>query len=210
MKVKAGVVGRHRDIDQAPGGAGFGARGAEFHEQFLAVDLHFGDLFEARPQPFELAPAHGAFLVDAPLALRQHVKLVVLRQQLDVDAVAHRLPGQADERLLQFGQPAFRGADQIADRRIGGAHLGQHFFGWNAAVHHPNALGFAVLGFDFIEHVTQRGFVGGVAGQHLVAERKAMRRHDQRDHHLHAVAAFVAAVAVAVLVRFIVRRRRLE
>jgi hypothetical protein len=46
-----------------------------------------------------------------------------------------------------------------------------------------------------MQHVAQRGAVGGVAGQHLVAKRKAVGRHDQRDHHLHAVAALVAAVA---------------
>ena len=51
--------------------------------------------------------------------------------------------------------------------------------------------------------------VGGVAGQHLVGERKAFGRHDQRDHHLHAIAVLVANVAVAALVRFIVRRRGL-
>jgi integrase len=47
------------------------------------LKFHCGDLFEARPQPFELAPPHRAFFVDAGAALRQHVKLLLLSQQLD-------------------------------------------------------------------------------------------------------------------------------
>jgi len=42
--------------------------------------------------------------------------------------------------------------------------------------------------------------------QHLIGEREAFRRHDQCNHHLDAVAAFVAAVAVAALVVFVIRR----
>ena len=56
----------------------------------------------------------------------------------------------------------------------------------------------------------QRRLVGGVPGQHLIGQRKAVGRHDQRDHHLHAVAAFVAAVAVAALVGIAPRRSGLE
>jgi len=89
-------------------------------------------------------------------------------------------------------------------------HLGQHLLGGNAAIHDPDAVCLAVLGFDLAQHAAQRGAVGGVARQHLVGERKAFRRHDQRNHDLHAVTALVAAVAVAPLVRFIIRRRRLE
>ena len=144
------------------------------------------------------------------MALRQHVEFLILRQELHVDALAHRLPGQRDEMLLQLGQPPLGGADQIGNWRIGRTHLGQHLLGWNAAVHHPDAVGLAVLGLDLAQHVAQRGAVGGVARQHLVAERKTLGRHDQRDHHLHAVAALVAAIAMAALVRFIVGRRRLE
>src|SRR5271154_2108221 len=40
---------RHHNIDQTPGRRSLGARGAELHEQFLAVEIHGGDLFEARP-----------------------------------------------------------------------------------------------------------------------------------------------------------------
>jgi len=82
--------------------------------------------------------------------------------------------------------------------------------GRDAAIHHPDALRLTVLGFDLAQHVAQRLAVGGVARQHLIGDRKTFGRHDQRDHHLHAVAALVAAVAVAALVVLILRRRRLE
>jgi hypothetical protein len=74
----------------------------------------------------------------------------------------------------------------------------------------PRSISLAILGFDLAQHIALRRLVGGVAGQNLVGERKAPRRHDQRDHHLHAIAALVAALAVAALVIFIVGRRRLE
>jgi hypothetical protein len=76
--------------------------------------LHRGDLFEARPQPSELAPPYRAFLVDAGAALRQHVKLLLLsacrrtRQQLDLDnrCTAEMLDTLSDLRSTQaYGVP---------------------------------------------------------------------------------------------------------
>ena len=64
--------------------------------------------------------------------------------------------------------------------------------------------------FDLLQEGAQRRLVGGVARQDLVGQRKALRRHDQRDDHLHAVAALVAAVAVAALVLLIGRRIAFE
>ncbi len=57
-----------------------------------------------------------------------------------------------------------------------------------------------VLFFDLGEEVLERGFVGGVAGQHFVGEREALGRDDEGDDDLHAVAALVAAVAEAARV----------
>jgi hypothetical protein len=143
-------------------------------------------------------------------ALRQHVKLLLLRQELDVHTLAHGLPGERNQLLLQFAQSPLGRSDQIGDGRIGRSHLGEHLVAGYAAVHHPDAVCLAVLGFDLAQDAAQRRAVGGVSRQHLVGERKALRRHDQRNHDLHAVAALVAAVAVAALVRFIVRRSGLE
>ena len=124
--------------------------------------------------------------------------------------MAHRLPGLFEQSLFQLGEPPFRRSDQIEDRRIGLTHLAQHLLGRDAAIHHPDAFRLAVLRLDLLQKAAQRRLVGGVSRQDLIGERKAFRRHDQRNHHLHAVAALVAAVAVAALVGFVVRRRRLE
>jgi len=45
------------------------------------------------------------------------------------------------------------------------------------------------------QEVAQGLAVGGVAGQHLIGQRQAIRRHHQRDHHLQAVRPAVPAVA---------------
>ena len=63
--------------------------------------------------------------------------------------------------------------------------------------HNPDPFGGTETAADRREHVTQRRFVGGVTGQHLVGERQAFGRDDEGDDDLHAVAAFVAAVAEA-------------
>ncbi len=69
-------------------------------------------------------------------------------------------------------------------RRIGGAHLHQHFLRRDAPIHHPDPLGFAVKLFDLIQKSAQGRFVRRVARQHLVGERKTFRRDHQRNNHL--------------------------
>ena len=44
-----GALGSDLDIDQTPGRPCSGACGAELHEQFLAIEVHVGDLLEPRP-----------------------------------------------------------------------------------------------------------------------------------------------------------------
>ena len=78
-------------------------------------------------------------------------------------------------------------------------------FGGNAPVHHPDALGLAVTFLDERKHVLERGFVGGVAGEHFAGQRQAFGRDDQRHDDLHAVAAFVPAVTEAAGIFFILR-----
>ena len=107
---------------------------------------------------------------------------------------------------LQLAQQAFGRADEVMHGRIAGAHFGQHFLGRDAAVHDPDAVGFPVLGFDFLQEAAQRRLVARVAGQHFVGERKALRRDHERDDHLRAVRALVAAVTVAPWVVFILGR----
>ena len=124
--------------------------------------------------------------------------------------LAHLLPGAAGQLGLEARKAPFGRAHQVVDRRLAPAHLLQHFFGRDAAVHQPDARGLAVARLDFLEEISQRGVVGRVAGEHLVGHRETLGRDHQGHHHLHAIAALVAAVAEAALVVFIQGRVRLE
>jgi hypothetical protein len=53
-----------------------------------------------------LSPPHRALLVDAIGALGEHIEVVVLLEKLDLDALARRLPGLADELLFEARQAA--------------------------------------------------------------------------------------------------------
>ena len=134
-------------------------------------------------------------------ALGQDVQLPVLGQQLHLDRLANLAPGQAHKRLLQPRQAPLGGADQVMHRRLAPTHRRQRLLGRNPPVHDPHPLGPAVLRLDLRQELRQRRFVAGVARHHLVGQRKPFRGHDQRDHHLHAVRALVAAVAELALAR---------
>jgi hypothetical protein len=45
-------------------------------------------------------------------------------------------------------------ADEIGDRRISLAHLGEYLLGRNTAIHYPDALCLAVLSLDLVQGVT--------------------------------------------------------
>ncbi len=90
------------------------------------------------------------------------------------------------------------------------AHLKQGFLGGDASVHDPDAIGFAILVFDFLEEVGKGGFVGGVASEHFVGDGKSVGRDDKGDDDLNAVAAFVAGVTEAADVFGVFGRIALE
>jgi hypothetical protein len=69
-------------------------------------------------------------------------------------------------------------------------------------VDHPDALGAPVLCLDLVDEGAQRGAVGGVAVHHLVGQWKALRGDDERNDHLHAVRALIAAVTEAPFAAF--------
>src|SRR5208283_4361809 len=97
----------------------------------------------------------------------------------DLYAKAGLPPWFVEEFLLELAQPAFGRANEITRRRIGGAHLGKNLFGGHAAIHQPDTLGLAVLGFDTFQKALQRRLVGGMAWQHLIGQGQAVRRDDQ-------------------------------
>src|SRR5882724_5785681 len=82
------------------------------------------------------------------------------------------------------------------DRWIAGTHFGKDLFSGNATVHEPDPVSLAVLVLDLFNKGPQRGFVGGIAAEHLVSQWQAL----QGDDDLHAVGAFITAVTEAALV----------
>src|ERR1700745_1916673 len=86
------------------------------------------------------------------------------------------------------------------DGWIAATHFGKDLFGGNATVHEPDPIGLAVLVLDLFNKGPQRGFVGGIAAEHLVSQGQALRSDDQRDDDLHAVGAFITAVPEPALV----------
>jgi len=71
--------------------------------------------------------------------------------------------------------------------------LGAH----HPAVHHPDAMRFAVAALHRGDDLLHGRDVGAVAGEHLVAERDALARHHQTDANLLAISPMVTAVAAA-------------
>jgi hypothetical protein len=60
---------------------------------------------------------------------------------------------------VRAAQPVLGRADRILHRRIARAHLSEHSFGGDAAVHHLDAPGLAVLRLDL--EAARRGLVAG-------------------------------------------------
>src|SRR5258708_33736072 len=54
----------------------------------------------------------------------------------------------------------------------------------HAAIHHPDAMGHAVAAFHRRNDLFDSGYVGAVAGKHLVANRNAVTGQDKADAHL--------------------------
>src|SRR3979411_2312109 len=67
------------------------------------------------------------------------------------------------------------------DRWIAATHFGKDLFGGHATVHEPDPISLAVLVLDLFNKGPQRGFVGGIAAQHLVSQWQALRSDDQGD-----------------------------
>ena len=128
---------------------------------------------------------------------RQNVEFIGLREQLDLHRLTCLFPRFAEKSFLQCTEPTARCADQILNRRLALAHLRQGRLRRNPAIHDPDPFALAVLVFDAIEEIHQRGFVTGISGHHLIGQRKTLRGDNQGDNDLHTVGSFIAAVPVA-------------
>ena len=117
---------------------------------------------------------------------------------LHADARLDFFPGGFLQLVAEDAEMAARGADKVFVAAF--AHLAEGFFGRHAAVHQPEVADFAVLCLELADERHLRALVGGVAGVDFVGQGEAVGRQDERDHHLQAVAALVAAVAVPLQV----------
>ena len=138
--------------------------------------------------------------------LSEHIHFTGLRQQFDFDSFPHLLPGQFTQFVSQLTQASLGRAHQVEHGRIAGSHLLQCFFRRDAPIHHPDPLRLAILLFDLLQKVFERGLVAGVAGHHFVGQRKTFRRDNQPDDYLHAVRPLVSAVTEFSSVLFGKRR----
>ena len=136
------------------------------------------------------------------MALGQHVELPFLGQEFDLHPLAYLLPRPLQQVLLVLGQPALGRSDQIMNRRIALAHLFENFLGGHTPVHHPDPLSLTMERFDPFQKTSQGGPIRGVARHYLISQGKTFGRDHQGDDHLHAVKAFVPAVAILALVSF--------
>ena len=180
-------------------------QGVAFHWPLARLDVR-----EPVDVGAQASPAHGALFGDAIPALGEHMGFALLVQQLHAHAGPCLFPFALDQGRFQRGEFALGRAHQITHRRLALAHELERFLRRDATVHDPDATGFAVLIFDLAQEVFERGFIRGVSRQHFIGQGEALGRDEERDDHLHAIAAFVAAVTEAAHVRGVLRRVALE
>ena len=114
--------------------------------------------------------------------------------ELDLDAFLNRAPAvRSGERKGELLQLRLRRADDVAP--AGRAQPRQILGAGHAAVGDPDASQHAMSGLHGGHDRLQGSRVVGVAGEDLVAQRKAVKRHDQSDTHLLAVGAMIARIA---------------
>jgi hypothetical protein len=175
--------------------------------QRLLASLDFPERFEVPPQT---SLPHRTLLEDPRPALSQNVSLISLRQQFQPHRGARRLPTLPQQRFFKLTEASLGCPNQIRHRRAAFAHFLENFLGRNATVHDPDAVRFSVLALDFLQEPSEGAAVGCVTGKHLVGHRETFRCHNQRNDHLHAVAALIAEIPIKTQVFRIFRRRTLK
>jgi len=129
-------------------------------------------------------------------AFGQHVQFAGLSKQLHLHRLAHLLPRQIQPLLLILADLAAWGSHQVEDLTRRSAHLFQHRFGRNPAIHDPYASRPAVAEFNLVQKAAQGGAIRGVAIHHFIGQRESFRRNHQRDHHLLRIKPLISAVTV--------------
>jgi hypothetical protein len=117
-----------------------------------------------------------------------------MARELDLDALLHGAPafcgGKVSAELLQL---RLRRADDVAPAGV--AQPREILGARHAAIGDPHPSHHAMAGLHGGHDRLQGPRVVGVAGEHLVAQRKTVEGHDQRDAHLLAVGTMIARIA---------------
>jgi hypothetical protein len=93
------------------------------YQHVIARYFHRSQFTQPFPQPFQLPPAHCAFLGHAVDTFGKHVNFAVLQQQFHMHALPCLDPGFVNQVLLQPREAAFWRAHQILHQRVAFAHF---------------------------------------------------------------------------------------
>src|SRR5215471_18854817 len=136
-------------------------------------------------------------LFAAPLcrATEDHgLRSLGMTGELDLDALTDSAPAiPIGEFRTEPFQLRFRRADDVAPAGV--AQPGQIFRAGHAAVADPDATERAMPLLHGGHDRLQCARIVGIAGEHLIAQREAIKRYHERNAHLLAVGTVIAGIA---------------
>jgi hypothetical protein len=153
-------------------------------------------LAQAIPEALEEPLVPGLFLGLAIGAAGQDKDLLAIgsADPLDVHSFLHRVPvlmiGQLALKPTQYGLGWAHDVRRATPVQSGDVLLADH-----SPIHHPDAVGPPVFLLHGRDHLIDGRGVVAIAGEDLVAQRKAVLGDDQADQHLEAIGTAVAGVA---------------
>src|SRR5271154_6082506 len=174
---------------------------ADRFQDFVALfQASLGDAVMELLEPLGQGPAlsatHGPFLAAAWLAAGQQIVDFATLEKFDLDlgVVGQTLPTASALQVgLKLGQGVTACGQQITPAGL--AEKGERILADHAAVHDPDAVGFAEAGLDVVDDGLDGLQVLGVAGPGAMGQGKTLAAEDQGEHDLLAIAAMVAGIA---------------
>ena len=168
------------------------ATASSFSRPLVGRRLH---LPQRRFQAIDEPLVHRLFLLAAIRAAGQDERLVAFRprHQLHLHAFLDFAPVLARQILLELPQHRLGRAHDVLAAAL--AQELQVLLADHPAVHHPDAVGAAVLLLHRLDDLFHRGRVVAVAGEHLVTQGNPVGGDHQADADLQAIGAAVARVA---------------
>ena len=132
--------------------------------------------------------------------LGQHIEFVVLRQQLDLDSGPRLCQGLSRSCFSKRLAAPWACPPDTSPADRSGASV-QALFPSGCPDPSTRCARLCHIAFSILSRNSLSVVLSLVLpAKHFVGQRKALRRHDQRNDHLHTIAALVAAIAKAPLV----------